>query len=37
MPSEPFAPDRISAIFASRFLSASAASFTGGEADSEAG
>src|ERR1700721_2525440 len=37
MPSEPFAPARISAIFASRFLSASAASLTGGAAASEAG
>ena len=35
IPSEPFAPDRISAIFASRFLSASAASFTGGAAITE--
>src|ERR1700722_8688173 len=37
MPSEPFAPARISAIFASRFFSASAASLTGGAAASEAG
>ena len=37
MPSEPFAPARIPAIFASRFFSASAASLTGGAAASEAG
>ena len=37
MPSEPLVPLRISAIFASRFLSASTASLTGGAAASEAG
>src|ERR1700746_1130877 len=36
-PTEPLAPSRISVIFASRFLSASAASLTGGAAASEAG
>ena len=36
MPSEPFAPARTSAIFASRFFSASAASLTGGVAASAA-